>query len=238
MEQRFFIAGATGYTGRAVVRQLCAANISVVAHIRADSPKGDLWRTTFKDQGATVVQTSWEEQSIAQALSQHSPTHVFSLLGTTKHKNKSEAQRGKEASYELIDRDLSLLLLKCSEALETKPLFLFLSSMGVVDNTQNRYLRARADVERAIKLSELSWLIAQPAFISGSDRKEFRPLERFGALVGDGVLNGLSFLGGTALRNKYASLTSDQLAAGLISWALQDPPSSRYLSAEDLRSGL
>ena len=168
------------------------------------------WRTLvlFEQQGAVVEQTPWDGLSIQQALIRHSPGHVFPAWND-EHKNKSEAQRGKRASYELVDRDLSLLLLGASEALKSKPQFLFLSSMGVVEGTTNRYLRARADVEQAIKNSELSWLIAQPAFISGSDRDEFRPLERFGSVVSDGLLKGLSALGGGALYRKYASLTSN-----------------------------
>ncbi len=107
--------------------------------------------------------------------------------------------------------------------------------MGVVDDTKNAYLRARADVEREIKASELPWLIAQPAFISGADRDEFRPMERFGAIVGDGILNGLSLFGGRRLKEKYASLTSEQLAAGLIAWGVNSSQVSRTLSPEDLR---
>ncbi|MBM74658.1 MAG: epimerase [Proteobacteria bacterium] len=235
MKQLVFVVGATGYTGRAVVQQLSSANIPVVAHIRSDSPKGEHWKKSFEQQGAIVEQTSWEESVIQEALMRHEPTHVFSLLGTTKAKNRKEAQRGNQANYEVVDKGLSLLLLRCASKIKNKPKFVFLSSMGVVENTKNAYLRARADVEREIKASELPWLIAQPAFISGADRDEFRPMERFGAIVSDGILSGLSFVGAGGLKEKYASLTSEQLAAGLIAWGVESSQSSRTLSAEDLR---
>ena len=109
--------------------------------------------------GAIVEEIPWKKDAMSQTLQRHQPSHVFSLLGTTKSKNRSEAQRGKKASYDLVDRDLSILLLKSAQSLKVRPKFVFLSSMGVVENTQNRYLRARAEVvtspERGVRFGQL-----------------------------------------------------------------------------------
>lgn len=240
MSNGFFIVGATGYTGAAVVHQLCAAGIPVVAHIRPDSPKGEAFTEQFKHLGVVVERTAWEHEAMKAVLLRHQPTHIFSLLGTTKSKNRFEAQRGNQTSYESIDRDLSLLLLAAvldsiKEGL-TAPRYLFLSSMGVSDGTRNRYLRARAEVEKALKKTEIPWLIAQPAFISGEDREEKRPLERFGALITDGVLGALAGLGMTGPQEQLGTLSGGQLAEGLIAWALDNEAARLTLSAAQIRS--
>ena len=49
-----FVAGATGYTGREVVRVLLERGVRTVAHVRPDSPHVDEWRSRFEAQGAAV----------------------------------------------------------------------------------------------------------------------------------------------------------------------------------------
>lgn len=47
-----FVAGATGYTGRAVVAELRALGLETTAHIRPNSPQRERWTREFADLGA------------------------------------------------------------------------------------------------------------------------------------------------------------------------------------------
>ena len=238
----FLIIGATGYTGTAVVEQLRKRNIDTIAHIRPNSPNREKMETHFHSLGAIVDLTPWQADDFLYMVMKHKPTHVFSLIGTTKAKAQAAQKQGQIASYEAIDRDLSLLLLQTLEKAAEQfsppqPIlhYLFLSSMGVHRDTSNRYLRARADVEKKIRQSHLPWLIAQPSFISGPDREESRPLERLGSIIGDGLLATLSSLGIKKPYQLYGTLSALELATCLIDWALDSTAYKQILNTERLR---
>jgi hypothetical protein len=240
--RRFLIIGATGYTGQAVVRLLRENDIHTVAHIRPDSPRREEITETLSSLGVVVDTSSWSEAALSKMLLRHKPTHIFSLLGTTKSRAKSAAQKGGSATYQDIDRDLSLLLLKSIEEANTQrsepqiqPKYTFLSSMGVTQKTKNPYLRARADVERQVKASAIPWIIVQPSFISGADRSDFRPLERFGFVVCDGLLSSMKLLGIKKPHQLYGTLNADQLAQGLIGSALDESIVNQTLNIFEIR---
>ena len=239
--KKFLIVGSTGYTGRAVVQELRRRNISTIAHIRPDSPHKEKNTALFSQLGAIIDQTPWEKEALIDMLEKHQPTHIFSLLGTTKAKSRAASKRGENATYESVDRDLSLLLLQSMKAAQkTKQellfRYLFLSSMGVNHHTANRYLRARADVESHIQKTDFSWLIARPSFISGPDRKERRPMERMGSIFGDTILLAISMLGMKSPYQQYGTLSADKLAFGLIEISLNEQIHQQILETQDIRS--
>ncbi|MFP6687220.1 MAG: hypothetical protein VB934_21040, partial [Polyangiaceae bacterium] len=63
-----FIAGATGHTGRELVRLASEAKLPTFAHVRPDSPKLDEWRDLFGSYGATVNDTPWNEEALRGSL--------------------------------------------------------------------------------------------------------------------------------------------------------------------------
>src|SRR5262245_139273 len=107
-----FVAGATGYTGREVVRELAVRGFSVVAHVRPDSPRLGEWRARFGELGAGVkVDASpWNLDAVIAALGTHAPTHLFALLGTTRARAKAAAKNGAAAAdYEAVDYGLTAM---------------------------------------------------------------------------------------------------------------------------------
>ena len=243
MQHRFIIIGATGYAGSAVVSYLCDKKIETIAHIRPDSSNLEKAKKRFSHLGAKIDTTEWSASAFREMLLQHQPTHVFSMLGTTQARAKKDAKSGKDSTYEHVDRDLSLLLLHALEDIAPKlaeqhnqpPRYLFLSSIGVVDDTKNRYLRARADVEREVRQANIPWIIAQPSFISGPDRPESRPLERFGSIVVDAITATLSIVGIKGPYQKYGTLSAAQLAAGLVELSLDETCYNKTLDTTAIR---
>ena len=184
-----FIAGATGYTGKALVRELLSRGVDVHAHIRPGSSSLPDAKHAFEEQGAHVDLTPWEADEMAATLGELQPTHVFFVIGTTKKRMKQEPG---DSSYEAVDYGLAKLLLDACSACESEPVFVYLSAQGVSEGASTAYYRARWRAEEAVRDSGLSYVIARPGFISGSDRDESRPMERLGSVcrLGDCVGGG------------------------------------------------
>lgn len=225
MTARAFVAGATGYTGRAVVASLIAHGAEAIAHVRPDSPALATWRDRFGTLGADVDTTPWVESGMLLTMARLRPTHVFALLGTTKKRARQATASGSRtpADYEAIDYGLTAMLLRAAVDSGLSPHFTYLSAIGAKTTTRNEYLRVRGRIQAELTLSGLPYLIAQPSFITGGDRDEPRPAERWGAKAVDGVLNAVAALGARRLRDRYASMTGTELADSLVRLALASP---------------
>ncbi|MGE0788794.1 MAG: NAD(P)H-binding protein [Sandaracinaceae bacterium] len=224
-----FVAGATGLTGRAVVRHLRARGIETHAHVRPDSRDLDAWRERFEADGAIVDTTAWDEAAMRESLARIAPTIVFALLGTTR---KRMAASG--GSYETIDYGLSALLRRAAEACGSDPRFVYLSSLGASEGTRNPYLAARVKMERELREGSIPYTIVQPSFITG-DRDESRLGESVGAAVANGALAVLGAFGAKTTRDRYRSITGDALGAAMVECALDPAKANAVVRTEDLR---
>lgn len=232
---RAFVAGATGYTGRHVVRELRAHGVPAVAHVRPDSPNRAEWEARFQAQYAVMDTTPWQLDAMTETLQRWAPTQVFALLGTTRARARAARARGQNDSYETVDYGLTSLLLKAVLKAGLRPRFIYLSSIGVHEGTRNAYLAARWRMESELRASGLPYVIARPGIISGPDRDEFRLLERFLAVAGDAALAMLAVVGAGKLRDRFRSITGAQLARALVKAALDERYTNSILEAPDLR---
>jgi uncharacterized protein YbjT (DUF2867 family) len=211
-----FVAGATGYTGREVVRQCAERGLETYAHVRPDSANVDRWRREFEAAGAPVDQTAWELGAMKARLEALQPRWVFALLGTTAKRGKRGSGSAVADTYEAVDYGLSILLLEAAVACGSRPRFVYLSALGAEGRPINAYMDVRKRVEAALRGSGLPYVIARPAFVTGSDREESRPAERIAARVADGVLGLARKLGASGIAEKYGSITGKQLAHAMI----------------------
>jgi nucleoside-diphosphate-sugar epimerase len=231
-----FVAGATGYTGSALVRELRARGAQVIAHVRPDSPSLAEWRARFEGEGAQVDTTPWGGD-FAATIRRASVTHVFALLGTTRARARAAAQARKaSADYETVDYGLTAELLRAAVASEVAPHFVYLSSIGADRPRGNPYLAARHRLESELRTSGLRYTIARPSFITGPDRAESRAGERVAAAVADGALALLRAVGGTRTHDRYASMTGEALARALASAAIDPAAENATLDSADLRA--
>jgi nucleoside-diphosphate-sugar epimerase len=233
---RAFVSGATGYVGREVVRALRAANVDTWAHVRPDSARLPEWRQRFGALGAHVDTTPWEAEAMHARLADLAPTVVFALLGTTRARAGAAAEAGAPpADYEAVDYGLTALLLRAAAAVRPAPRFVYLSSAGVREGTRNPYLAVRARLERELRAASVHYIVARPAFITGDDREESRPAERWGARVGDAMLALMGRLGARDLQQRWASITGATLARGLVRLALDPAAVNLVVHADRLR---
>ena len=232
---RAFVAGATGYVGREVVAALRVAGVETWAHVRPDSARLAEWQARFGALGAAVDTTPWTAEAMSARLPALAPTHVFALLGTTQARARAAAARGERADYEAVDYGLTMLLLRAAQAVVPAPRFVYLSAAGVREGTRNPYLAVRARVERELAASGMHYIVAQPAFITGEDREEDRPVERWGARLGDAALAVVARLGAPSLAARWGSITGGSLARGLVRVALDPGVGTAILTTESLR---
>jgi uncharacterized protein YbjT (DUF2867 family) len=228
-----FVAGATGYTGRAVVHELRARGVSTYAHVRPDSPKLGEWRRAFEPLGAVVDTTPWTPEAFAARFAEVRPTVAFALLGTTKARARAAGRAGgAPADYETVDWGLTVLLVEAARTVGAK--VVYLSSAGADARSRSAYLAVRGRVEARLRESGLPFVSARPSFITGPDRDESRPAERVGAVVADGALGLLGALGARRLRDRYRSTTNVALARALVRLGL-DAGATGIVESEDLR---
>jgi nucleoside-diphosphate-sugar epimerase len=236
---RLFIAGATGHTGRELVRLAAAQELEVTAHVRPDSPRLDHWRQHFAAFGANVDTTPWQTDALRDTLQRLTPEVVFGLLGTTRARAKRESQaQGAAINYEAIDYALTAQLIGVAASIEPPPRFVYLSASGVPAASEPKrgsYMHARWKVERVLTSGQLPFTIARPSFISGPGRDEARPGERIGSALVDGALAIAGVLGGHRLQTRYRSTTSTILATALLRLACDPSMAGRIVESEDLR---
>jgi uncharacterized protein YbjT (DUF2867 family) len=233
-----FVAGATGLTGRFVVEELRKSGASVVAHVRPDSPRLAEWRERFTALGAVVDASAWDEPAITRAIATHAPTLVLGLLGTTQARVKRVAKAGGDASretYDAVDIALTEMLIRAASALEPKPRFVYLSSVGAGDGARGSYLAARTRVEATLRASGLPFTIARPSFIVG-ERDDVRAAEKLFAPVANVSMSLLGALGARKTADRYRSIRGDELARALVRAAVDPAWAGRIAEAEDLQA--
>lgn len=234
MEPTAFVAGATGYTGRELVRVLAIRKIETHAHVRPDSPRLEEWRNKHAALGAETDATPWELGAMTATMARIRPTHVFSLLGTTRARAKSAEHRGERADYLAVDYGLTVMLIDAIKKARLTPRFVYLSAAGVGPAARGDYLQVRHRVENTLRGSGLSVVIARPSFITGSDRDEDRPVERIAAGTFDVMLGVARAFGARQLQDRYRSTTNQTLARALVRAGFDDSKSG-VLESEDLR---
>lgn len=235
MTPRFFIAGATGYTGREIVRLSAAQGIDTFAHVRPDSTKRHTWSDQFTKWGATPTSVAWEPTTLREAFQTTPPSHIFAVLGTTKARTKRERRDGMTVTgYEAVDYGLTKMAYDAATALATPPVFVYLSSLGADAVRRNAYLDARYRIEQLLQRGPLPYVIFRPSFISGPDRDEFRPLERVGAVVTDALFSGLAGIGLRGPKTQWGSINNTDLARAMIDTAIDPASKNTIISAQDI----
>lgn len=236
---RVFVAGATGYTGRAVVRGCVRQGATTVAHVRPDSPRLEEWRARFAADGAEVDTTPWNGAAMRATLVRLRPTHVASLLGTTRARARATARAGGAESYRTVDYGLTHLLVQAAVAAAAvtavRPRLVYLSAVGAREDTRNAYLRVRGLIERELRECGLPYLVVRPSFITGGDRDERRRAERWTARVVDALLAPLALVGGRRLRDRYRSIGGPALGDALARLALCDAGAGHVVGMDELR---
>lgn len=225
-----FVAGATGFVGRALVAELAARGHYVVAHVRPDSGQlvASQARLTALGERVAVDTTAWDADAMAAALRRYRPRAVCFTIGTTR---KAARRAGLQGDiYQAVDVALCRLLANATAAAQASTRFVLLSSVGAGES-RNAYLQARADMERAVREAGLACTVFRPSVITG-DRDEFRFGETAAARVGDALLGAVGVFA-PGVRARYRSISPTILARQLAD-ATSDTAPWRIVEAQAL----
>ena len=228
---KVFVAGATGLTGRFVVEALRESGVDVWAHVRPDSQRLDEWSAHFGSLGAEVDTTAWTPEAMGARFEEEPPDLVFSLLGTTKKRQKS---RG-DGDYMTVDFGMTAMLIDALQRHQSTR-FVYLSSIGTKEGASSAYMKPRWLSEEHLRNSGLPHLIARPSFILG-ERDEPRLGETIGGGVSKLIMGGVGLLGGRKFARRMGSITGRELGFGLVREALAWSDNNRTLHSDELREG-
>ncbi len=223
------IVGSTGFCGQGTLQTLAQdASYTVIAHVRPNSSNRESLERTCSELGVEVLSCAIED--ISEHIEHIQPKVVCSFIGTTKKKMKPLNQ-----TYDDIDYGINQTLIDATEPLDSKPLFIYVSSMGVEWAKWSAYLMARQKVEQALASSKLPHVILRPGLLSGPTRTESRPMEHYSALVSEKMGQMAQRLGWQQKADEWMPLKAAQIGAVVGStidtWRKQNQPTHPHTHA-------
>ncbi|MBI5608543.1 MAG: NAD(P)H-binding protein [Deltaproteobacteria bacterium] len=227
-----FVAGATGFTGKALVAALAQGGHAAVAHVRPDSRDLAHWQEYFGALGAQVDTSPWQAEALAETLKNRRVTHVFCCVGTTRARMK--AQGAAQNSYEAVDYGLPKMLAEAAAKAGCVTRYVYLSSLGAGPGAKGAYLQWRWRAEEAVRGAGVAWTVARPSFITGQ-RDQERTSEAVAAKIADGVLGAIGALGATTVRDRYRSTNDARLARALLRIGLDPAFANQVVLSDELQ---
>ncbi|MCP3143003.1 NAD(P)-binding oxidoreductase [Pyxidicoccus xibeiensis] len=203
--RQLFVAGATGATGRTLMRQGLARGVSVIAHVRPKSAQEEPARSWPRK----AVLELGDSEALVEAM--RGSTTVLQLIGTMRKRFASGD------TYETSDIGTTRQLVEAAKRAGVDHVVL-LSSVGA-GRPMGAYLKAKAEAERLVRESGLAWTVVRPPAFEG---EYHRP---------PGLLHTLSRL--KPLRN-LRPIHLEQLAAVLLRVAEQRAPLNAVLEGDSL----
>lgn len=151
--RHLFVAGATGATGRTLMRQALARGVSVLPHVRPKS--------TGTDPASTWPKKAVLELADAPALAEamRGSTTVLQLIGTMRKRFAAGD------TYETSDIGTTRQLVDAAKAAGVDH-FVLLTSVGA-GTPVGAYLKAKAEAERIVRDSGLAYTMVRPPALEG-----------------------------------------------------------------------
>lgn len=215
MKRKALIVGATGATGKELVKQLCDnENYEMITVLH--------YRETDQFTNKKIVVKIQSFDSIMDFRLEN-VDDVFCCIGTTIKK------AGSREEFKKVDKDYVVKLAKWAKIDDVQS-FHVISYLGADKDSSIFYNRVKGEMEAAlIDINLNSLYIYHPPLLI-ADRDEFRLGERVGAALFS-VFRPF-MLGGL---KKHRPLNVKKLAASMIAHAIEHKPGLHYVSSEEMQ---
>lgn len=212
-----FIAGATGFTGRAMAAQDPALHgVELRLQVRPGSRSAE---KLAGDPRVTLVDLD-DRVALEDAL--HGVDCVVQLIGTVR------ARFQETGDYEAVDYGTTRKLLDAAQ-LRRVPHFLLLSSIGAGTGV-GAYLKWKKRTEDLVRASSVPWTIVRPSYLAGDEQFP----ERASLVATSAFLHGLSeSMFGGALAADIRPINIQVLARVLLH-VVKEGPQRKVLKGRDL----
>jgi nucleoside-diphosphate-sugar epimerase len=201
-----FVAGATGFTGRAVQNlDSSAFGLALKLHVRTNSPSQKVLAHDPR-----IVQCSLDDPlSLAGSMVGHDA--VIQLIGTVRKRFDANT------NYETVDLATTRKLLEAAQKVGVRH-FVLLSSSGA-SLAAGSYLATKKRTEELVQASRIPFTIVRPGFIAGNAKMTERPsLSMLATLSGR-----LAKLPGCEFMNYVRPMDVDILAKLMLFFAASKP---------------
>ena len=201
-----WVAGASGFCGQGTVEVLTQdkSKYSLLPHIRPSSRRFEKLHLDWQNKGLQSIVAEWSE--LEPFIKEHRPQVIISALGTTKKQARSGG-----GTYQEVDEDVNLRLIEWAQEYCPQAHFIYISAMGVEWGNWNTYLKARMNVENALKQSGLAYTIIRPGLLSGDSRDEKRGLEEMSSVLSNGLTKFYLSLGLKTMAYKVRPLDAPEM---------------------------
>ena len=205
------VVGATGLVGAEVVRQLAAdESVARVVVAARRIPEGLPARVE-----AHVV----DFERLKDHESLFAVDQIVCALGTT------IKQAGSQAAFRKVDFEYPLDIARLGLRKGAKH-FLLVSALGANSESGIFYNRIKGELEDQLRsLGYRAVTIVRPSLLIGA-RKEFRLMERIGAVIGELV------------PGRYRPVRAEAVAKSLVLAARIDAPGLHIVESEEIREGI
>lgn len=205
------VVGATGLVGAETVRQLAADDtVKRVVVAARRIPDG----LPAKVEAHVVDFDRLNEHETLFAVDQ-----IFCALGTT------IKQAGSQAAFRKVDFEYPLTIARLGLKNGARH-FLLVSALGANPESGIFYNRVKGELEDQLRsLGYRAVTIVRPSLLIGA-RREFRLLERIGAVIGE-VVPG-----------RYRPVHAEAVARSLVTAARIDAPGLHIIESEEIRQGV
>lgn len=151
------VAGATGFVGRNMVRELLSRGFGVRALTRSASKAADVLPT---DESLTIVEGDALGSDVLGRLVDGAEACI-NLVGILREAS------GRQTFERVHTKTTAALVAACERHGCSR--FLQMSALGVGSNAPTEYYRSKHAAEQAVELSRLDWTIFRPGLIHGPD---------------------------------------------------------------------
>lgn len=168
--QRVLVTGATGFVGRAVVRELLARGIQPVCLVRSPDNLRRQHPEAAPERFTPILGSLFDRPALREAAGQsQAAIHLVGIIVARPLRGQTFHRIHVEGTQRVIDALQEVGIRR----------YLHMSALGTRPSAVSKYHRTKWQAEELVRQSALQWTIFRPSLIHGPDGEFMRLMKRF-----------------------------------------------------------